>query len=218
MPLIGQCYLRALFFETETVQDDWIRLPAEPPYPLRSHAWARWLLRRLGWRIDVSQLPPRGVMVVYPHTSNWDFPTGMLLVFALGWPLRWMGKKSLFRWPVGGLMRYWGGISVNRASPEGIVEEIAELFQRSERLHIAIAPEGTRGFVPHWKSGFLRIARAANVPLILCAIDYGTKTMGVRGVLTPSDDAEADMARIAEVYAGVQGKRPACAGAIRLRP
>lgn len=198
-------------------QDDWIRLPENLPYPVRPHRWARWMLRRLGWRIEVAEMPPKGVMVVYPHTSNWDFPIGMLLVFALGWPLRWMGKNSLFRWPFGGVMRHWGGIAVDRASPQRVVEEVASLFQCSERLHIAIAPEGTRGFVSHWKSGFLRIAHVARVPLILCAIDYANRKMGVLQVLQPSGNAEADMARIAEVYAGVRGRRAECAGEIRLR-
>lgn len=199
------------------MNSDLIRLPENLPYPLRPRRWAHWVLRRIGWRVDVAKFPPKGVLVVYPHTSNWDFPLGMLLVFGLGWPLRWMGKKSLFGWPFGALMRRWGGIAVDRVSPEGLVEEIADLFRRNERLHIAIAPEGTRGFVPHWKSGFLRIAHAAGVPLVLCTIDYAQRMMGVLEVVQPSDDAQADMARIAAVYATVRGKHPECAGAIRLR-
>jgi 1-acyl-sn-glycerol-3-phosphate acyltransferase len=157
------------------------------------------LLNAIGWNFNFKPLPgPHGIAVVYPHTSNWDFPVGLLAKWAVGLHFRWLAKDSLFRGPMGALMRYWGGVAIDRSSPQGAT------------------PEGTRSYRPHWKSGFYRIALAADVPVLLISIDYGKKIIDVTRTLTLTGDEAADMAAIAQAYEGVRALYPQKAAPIRL--
>ena len=177
------------------------------------------LLERKGWKTVFQPLPgPKGLVVVYPHTSNWDFVVGVLYKFAVGLPANWVGKDTLFRWPLGPLFKRIGGIPVNRRERSGFVQALLEEFQRRDSMWLALAPEGTRSPVDHWKSGFYRIAVATGLPVGLGFIDYGTRTVGIGTYLTMSGDAEADMARLRQFYAGKRGRSPGNAGEIRLRP
>ena len=177
------------------------------------------LLRLLGWQPVLVDPPgPKGLIVVYPHTSNWDFPIGILYKSAVRLPVRWMGKDTLFRWPIRGLMQRLGGIPVNRRAHTGFVEEMVDEFGRHPWLWLVLAPEGTRAHTDYWKSGFYRIALAAQLPLGLGFIDYPTRRVGVDTYITLSGDEDADMARIRAFYADKHGLRPAQAGEIRLRP
>lgn len=190
-----------------------------PASPTLSRRLALGCLRRLGWQVLIPDtLPDKAVIVAYPHTSNWDFPLGMLWKIASGRRCRWIAKDSLFRWPLGAFMRGLGGIPVNRRQPAGFVDAVAAEFAASADCVVAIAPEGTRSLTPGWKSGFHRIARAAGVPILLGTIDYGRRRIGIIGSLTASDDVEADMAKIAAVYADCRGCRPQLAAPIRLVP
>ncbi len=176
------------------------------------------LLERKGWKTVFQPLPgPKGLVVVYPHTSNWDFVVGVLYKFAVGLPANWVGKDTLFRWPLGPLFKRIGGIPVNRRERSGFVQALLEEFQRRDSMWLALAPEGTRSPVDHWKSGFYRIAVATGLPVGLGFIDYGTRTVGIGTYLTMSGDAEADMARLRQFYAGKRGRSPGNAGEIRLR-
>ncbi|MBI4997301.1 MAG: 1-acyl-sn-glycerol-3-phosphate acyltransferase [Rhodocyclales bacterium] len=178
---------------------------------------AGFALRLLGWQcIDVPDRPQRAVLAVYPHTSNWDFPIGLLAATALGLGARWVGKDTLFRRPFGGLMRRLGGIPVNRGAPAGFVENIAAGIRRNERFILAIAPEGTRSLRPGWKSGFYRIARAAGVPVLVGTIDWSRHRIGLLASVDLSGDETADMAKIADSLAGCRGRRPELASPIRL--
>ncbi len=182
-------------------------------------ALATAMLRLVGWKAALAPLPgPKGIIVVYPHTSNWDFPIGYLYKLASGLPLSWVGKDSLFRWPVGGLLRRMNGIPVNRRERTGLIGQLLAEFQRRDWMWLAIAPEGTRAHVPHWKSGFYRLALAAGLPVGLAFIDYRTRVVGIREYVTLSGDREADMARIRQAYAGMVGKHPELAGGIQLEP
>ena len=182
-------------------------------------ALATHVLALFGWKVDLVQPPgPKGILVVYPHTSNWDFPIGYLTKLAMGLPLSWVGKDSLFRWPVGGLLRRMGGIPVNRRARTGLIGQLRQEFERRDWMWLAIAPEGTRSHVPHWKSGFYRLALAAGVPVGLAFIDYRTRTVGLHEYVALTGDPEADMARIREVYADKVGKHPELAGRIQLEP
>ncbi|HMV62838.1 MAG TPA: 1-acyl-sn-glycerol-3-phosphate acyltransferase [Rhodocyclaceae bacterium] len=186
-------------------------MPIDPSatFPVHPRPWAGALLRRLGWTLDVAPLPAAHcLIVVYPHTSNWDFPLGLLVRFALGWPIGWIGKHTLFRWPVSGLLRRLGGIPVDRGQPGGFVEGMAGAFRSRDHLLVAIAPEGTRRRTAGWKSGFYRIARAADVPVGLGFIDYRRKRLGIAAYVRLTGNVAADMARIREVYAGMCGYRP----------
>ena len=113
------------------------------------------------------------MVIFYPHTSNWDTAIGLCVKFMTGLPIRFAGKDTLFRVPLlGPLLLRWGGVPVNRRERTGFIDEMQGEFRRNEEFRLAIAPEGTRGRAPHWKSGFYHLARAAGVPLALGYIDY----------------------------------------------
>ncbi len=176
------------------------------------------LLRLARWQAVLVPPPgPKGLIVVYPHTSNWDFPIGMLYKLAVRLPVRWMGKDTLFRAPFGGLLRRLGGIPVNRRAQTGFVEEMVAEFDRQPWMWLVLAPEGTRSHTDHWKSGFYRIALAARLPLGLGFIDYATRRVGVDSYLELSGDEQADFACIRAFYADKRGLRPQQASDIRLR-
>ena len=177
------------------------------------------LLNLIGWQFHFKPLPgPHGIAVVYPHTSNLDFPIGLLAKWAVGLQVRWLAKDSLFRGPMGVLMRYWGGVAVDRSAPQGAIKRLAQTMHASSWFWLAVTPEGTRGYRPHWKSGFYRIALEAEVPVLLIAIDYGRKVLDVTRTITLSGDEAADMALIAKRYEGVQARFPQDAAPIRLAP
>lgn len=176
-----------------------------------------WLLRLFGWRL-VYVPPPgkKGVVIVYPHTSNWDFPVGVLARSAMALPIGFVAKDSLFRPPFGAVFRWLGGIPVNRRVRTGFTAQLVDRFAAAERLFIAIAPEGTRSHVAQLKSGFYHLAVQAGVPLGIGFIDYGRKEVGIGAWLTLSGDAVADMAVLRRHYAQRRGRRPALAGELRL--
>jgi 1-acyl-sn-glycerol-3-phosphate acyltransferase len=180
---------------------------------------ATWILKLFGWRVEVVPPPgPKGIIVVYPHTSNWDFPVGYLTRLVMAIPIAFVGKDTLFRWPVGVLLRRMGGIPANRRERTGLIGQLVVEFRRRDWMWLAIAPEGTRSNVSHWKSGFYRLALEAGVPVGLAFIDYRTRTVGLREYVTMTGDRAADMARIRAAYAGKVGLRPERAGEIQLEP
>jgi 1-acyl-sn-glycerol-3-phosphate acyltransferase len=175
------------------------------------------LLNLIGWNVYFKPLPgPHGVAVVYPHTSNCDFFVGLLAKWAVGLQFRWLAKDSLFRGAMGVVMRYWGGVAVDRSAPQGAIGRLAETMLAEKWFWLAITPEGTRSYRPYWKSGFYRIALAAGVPVLLVAIDYGKKVVDVTHTLMLSGDEEADMAAVAAYYADVRALYPDKAAPIRL--
>ncbi len=175
---------------------------------------SRFMFHKSGWRV-VGEVPKGNlVAVVYPHTSNWDFPIGLAAVFMLQLDARWVGKHTLFRWPFGSLMRWLGGIPVNRSSPEGIIEQVADVFRQSENLLIAVTPEGTRSRVDKWKTGFHRIAKAADVPIWVAAFDYPSKQIVLGPTFRPTDDLDADLEKIYDFFRDKHGKRPENEGGI----
>lgn len=169
-----------------------------------------------GWKIEFVSPPDKAVIVFYPHTSNWDFFIGIMARASLGLAIHWVAKDSIFRWPVKGLLRWLGGIPVNRRQSTGFVRQIENEFASAEQFHLVIAPEGTRSLTPGWKSGFYHVARAAQVPVGLGFIDYPSKRIGILGFMTLSGDEAADMARMAAAYADFRGKFPALQGPVRL--
>jgi 1-acyl-sn-glycerol-3-phosphate acyltransferase len=183
-----------------------------------SRRLAKRLLALFGWH-PVGSAPDltKYVLVVAPHTSNWDFPVMLLLEAALGIKATWMGKHTLFRPPFGWLMRALGGLPINRTARHNVVDQAIASMRTRDRLVLAILPEGTRKRTEHWKSGFYHIARGAGVPLALGYADYRRKVGGVGAVLVPSDDIDADMAVIRDFYDGITGKRPEQFGPVRLR-
>lgn len=187
-------------------------------------ALARGILRLFGWRVVCHGLPARqGVVMVYPHTSNWDFPVGVLTKWTLGFELKFWAKDSLFRLPViGHWMRAIGGVAINRRSANGMVgdtvRQMREAKAAGRSFWLIVAPEGTRGYVDHWKSGAYHVAVQAEVPVGLASFDFATKQVLFTDFVEVSGDAEQDFALFAQVLQGRQGKRPEQAGLIRLRP
>jgi len=169
----------------------------------------RFLMGVAGWRID-GALPevPKFVICVAPHTSNWDFAIGYAAKMAVGLRASWLGKHTLFRGLMGPLLRHMGGIPVDRGAPSGVVEQAAEWFRDSTRLALGVAPEGTRKKVKRWKSGFYRIARQAQVPIVPVALDWGRKTIRIGASFHPTASEQADLAALQAFFRSARGKRP----------
>jgi len=181
------------------------------PVTFKGSRLARWILKLLGWRLDFEGFPARqGVAIVYPHTSNWDFPIGMLAKWALGIPAHFWGKDSLFTWPVVGTwMRWVGGIPIDRSSSRGVVGQMVHVFeqhkQKDQLLWLGLAPEGTRSHTPGWRSGFYQLALGAQVPLALVKLDWGQRRFSVVDFYDLTGHVEQDYAHMAQVFAGVEG-------------
>ncbi|HTD02685.1 lysophospholipid acyltransferase family protein [Undibacterium sp.] len=167
------------------------------------------MLRLLGWRVDGrAPAEARYVMIAAPHTSNWDFPVTLMVAFAMRLKLYWMGKDSLFPPVFGGIMRWLGGIAVDRSKSGNMVQGTVDAFNTASRLAVVVPPEGTRGKVTHWKTGFYYIALGAKVPIALGYLDFKRKVGGIGRMFYPTGDLEADMAEIQKFYAGITGKNP----------
>lgn len=171
----------------------------------------RWLsfvyLRLAGWKMrgDWPGLD-KAVLVAAPHTSNWD---GLNMLATAGYyrvKLAWMGKKSLTQGPFGWVLKAMGCVPIDRSQSNDVVAAMREAFAARKRMILAIPPEGTRSLAREWKSGFYHIAHGAGVPLVISVLDYGTKTVNLAAVVTPSGDYEADLALIRAHYLGATGK------------
>jgi 1-acyl-sn-glycerol-3-phosphate acyltransferase len=170
-----------------------------------------------GWRRDGDPpRDPRCVLIAFPHTSNWDFIWVLAFAWATDVHISWMGKEEMFRWPFGWFMRLLGGIPVHRKARANQVEQLVERFQRDDRLTLVVPAEGTRTWVPRWKSGFYHVARAADVPVVLSFLDYGRKVGGFGPAIRLSGDVRRDMDVIRAFYAPMRGKHHECTGTIVL--
>lgn len=197
-------------------------LITERPVQMRGSRLARAALRMLGWRLVFDGLPARqGVMIVYPHTSNWDFIFAILAKWGMGLPVRFWGKHTLFKVPVfGAWLRWLGGMPVDKNASRGAARQMSERMREAraadEFFWLALSPEGTRAYRDAWRSGFYRVAHDAGVPLALAFIDYPARQVGVTACMTLSGDRAADMAVIASHLAHHRGYRPHQAAPIRL--
>lgn len=181
-------------------------------------AAAKLFLRVTGWEAEGRTPAARSyVLISAPHTSNWDLAFMLALSVVMGVKLSWMGKAELFRGPLGAVMRWTGGVPVRRERRSDMVQQIASVFEESDALVLAIAPEGTRSYAPHWKSGFYRIAQAAGVPIVMGYLDYARKRGGLGPELILTDDVRHDMDEIRAFYADKTGLRPECFGEVRLK-
>jgi 1-acyl-sn-glycerol-3-phosphate acyltransferase len=184
-------------------------VPAQ--YPRRNapiaRALGRWLMRVSGWRFCGS-FPdvPKLIISVAPHTSNWDFIVGVMALWALDIRISFIGKHTLFKGPFGRWLRSLGGIPVNRSKSHGVVGEVIDAFNASERMIFALAPEGTRQLDKGFKSGFLHMAYGAKVPVVLAYFDFATRTIGFGEVLLASGDAGEDLQLVLDFYRPVRGK------------
>ena len=182
----------------------------------------KWLgetcLALLGWKTFGE--PPavaKCIVVAAPHTSYWDGPLMLAVAFSFQLRLSWTAKHTLFRPPLGTLMRWLGAIPIDRRRPHGAVRQLAEAFGRADRMTLAISPEGTRAHTEYWKSGFYHIARLADVPVALGVLDYGKKQAGFGPTIHPTGDFARDMDGIRSFYACSRGLHPEKFGPVRLR-
>jgi 1-acyl-sn-glycerol-3-phosphate acyltransferase len=176
------------------------------------------LLQKLGraalalarWRI-VGDVPdvPKFIAIVAPHTSNWDFPLGVLVMFALDLKIHWFGKESLFRSPLGPLFRALGGRPVNRERPEGVVDEIAAIARAEPQFILALAPEGTRKKVARWRTGFYRIAERADMPIVPVSFDWSRREVTIHAPVQATGDIATDLAALQAMYRPEMGRNPA---------
>jgi 1-acyl-sn-glycerol-3-phosphate acyltransferase len=194
------------------------------PVQLAGHALARRLLRLAGWQVRFDGLPARqGVLIVYPHTSNWDFVVGVLAKWTIGIDVAFWGKDSLFRVPLfGRWLRWLGGIPVDRLSSRGVVADTVERMrsavQADRYLWLALAPEGTRHYREAWRSGFWHVATLAHVPLGLAYFDYDRRVVSLEHFLNLSGHVATDMEAIGRHLAGRSGRHPHQAAPVRLDP
>lgn len=167
------------------------------------------LLRASGWSFE-GELPDvaRAVLIVAPHTSNWDFLLGIVAMFALGVRVSWLGKHTVFRWPLGTLMRWLGGIPVDRSAAGGVVASVVEEFHRGGPLILGLSPEGTRRRVDRWRTGFHTIAVAAGVPIVPVRLGYRRRRVVLGTPYVPSGDLERDMMHLRGLFCEAEPRRP----------
>ena len=192
-----------------TAQGEVLPLPAAMPQRRQTpgRRLVGWLLHRFGWRIQ-GRFPdvPRLVMIAAPHSSWWDGVWGLSFKVALGADIAFMGKRELFRGPLGWLLRRLGGIPIERAAAHGLVDQMVANFRNHPHLWLGLAPEGTRKRVREWRTGFWHIARAAEVPILPVAFDYPSRTITIGPLFEPTSDLSADIAVLHEFYAPFRGK------------
>ena len=166
-------------------------------------------LKAAGWDLQATIPNSAGMVVIAaPHTTNWDFIFLMAAAFALRLKINWMGKDTLFKPPLGFIMRGLGGIAVNRDKNTNVVEQLAIRFSNDKKLALVVSAPGTRKKAQFWKSGFYWIANRAQVPIVCGYLDYQKKVAGMGLSFVPTGNVTADMDRIREFYRDIAGKYP----------
>ncbi|MBR9920143.1 MAG: acyltransferase [Bacteroidetes bacterium] len=174
-------------------------------------AFSRFLMKTFGWKVEGREnlrATPKAVVAVVPHTSNWDFPLGLFTRWSIGQDIKFIAKSSLFKWPYAWIFRGLGGYPVDRSKRSNFVDAVVDLFDSKEKFQIAIAPEGTRSKVDKLRTGFYYIAKGANIPIIPTTLNYETKTVSFGKPMLPSEDLEADFAKMEAFFRLAKGKNP----------
>ena len=190
------------------------------------HPRAGWFLNRLGrflfwltgWKTE-GAIPPvsRFVVIAAPHTSYWDALVMLTAGCVFDVKFSWMVKDAVFFFPLGILVRWFGGIPIDRSRRSNVVGQAIDAFQSNPAMFLAVSPEGTRGRADHWKTGFYHIAVGAGVPIVFGYVDYARKTAGLGRVFEPTGDIEADFHEFAAFYDTVTPKFPELRGRVALR-
>jgi 1-acyl-sn-glycerol-3-phosphate acyltransferase len=170
---------------------------------------ALWLLKILGWKVvgEVPQLP-QAVLIVAPHTSNWDFPLGVLARAAIKLRIRFIGKASLFRPPFGFIFRWLGGFPVARTVSQDTVALVVQKFRENPEFLFALSPEGTRQYTPTIRTGFYQIALQAGVPIVMVGFDFEKKEVQIQPPFHPTGNKKADFEFIIAYFRTVKGFHP----------
>ena len=169
---------------------------------------AGFYLITLGWSFE-GAVPnvSKAVIIVAPHTSNWDFFVGVAAMFALGLRVVFLGKHTLFTWPLGPVMRWLGGVPVNRREARGVVDETVEMFAARDQMILGLAPEGTRDSVDRWKTGFYYVALESGVPIVPVAFDYRRRVIRFGEGFDPTGNLEDDLLILENYFFGIEGRR-----------
>ncbi len=173
-------------------------------------AISAFILRLMGWKFegDFPRELKKFMLIAIPHTSNWDFPMGLLIRSALKIDIKFVGKDSLFKPPFGGIFKALGGYPVDRSRRSNFVDAVVDIYNEKEEFRVCIAPEGTRKKVTELKTGFYYIAKGANIPIVMIAFDWGSMTFRISEPFYPTDDKQADFAHIKQFFKGTVGKNP----------
>jgi len=164
------------------------------------------ILKLLGWKL-LGELPAakKYIIIIGPHTSNWDFFLGILLRSALAANVKFLGKHQLFRFPFGGLFRAMGGMPVVRSKDNNLVDQVVAMYQNNQEFVIGLAPEGTRRPIERWRSGFYHIACKANIDIVMIGFDFKTREVRIRQPFTPTNDVDVDLPIILDYFRGIDG-------------
>ena len=188
-----------------------IQIPAQfrASHPILLQKIGKFFLTITGWKFK-GDIPrsDRIILVAGPHTSNWDFLLALAFIFGLNLNVFWIGKHTLFKNGFSKIMRKLGGIPVDRASPELLMNEVLNIVKKQQGVIIAISPEGTRKKVERLKSGFLRIAKTTNSQILLAGIDFESKLIHLGKLFQPSGNTESDLLNVHNYFRQFKGKRP----------
>lgn len=196
-------------------------LASENPFGVSSfmHRLAKLLFRLAGWKTEGTvHQPSRFVVIAAPHTSNWDAFIMVTAAYVFRVKISWFVKDAAFFFPLGPIVRAFGGVPIDRTARRNVVGQAVDRFEQSGRLILAVPPEATRKKSTSWKTGFYHIARGARVPIVLGYVDYGRKVAGLGPAFMPTGDIEADFLVFEEFYAAVTPKFPDQRGAVRVDP
>jgi 1-acyl-sn-glycerol-3-phosphate acyltransferase len=196
-------------------------LASENPFGVSSvmHGLAKLLFRLAGWKTEgVVHQPSRFVVIAAPHTSNWDAFIMVTAAYIFRVKISWFVKDAAFFFPLGPIVRAFGGVPIDRTARRNVVGQAVARFEESDRLILAVPPEATRKKSTSWKTGFYHIARGARVPIVLGYVDYRRKVAGLGPAFTPTGDIEADFQVFETFYAAVTPKFPEQRGAVRVDP
>jgi len=171
---------------------------------------ARTILWVMGWKIE-GNFPDckKMMLIVAPHTSNWDFFIGITVMFAIGFRARWLGKHTIFRKPFGTYMKWMGGVPVDRSKAGNVVDQVISKIENSEKIVLGMSPEGTRKKVDRWKTGFYRIANGANIPIVPVTFDYKTRIVVIMSPFVPTGELEADILYLQGLLKAESARHPA---------
>lgn len=189
------------------------RIDQKSALPAFGNAFTRFIgrtsLKLLGWK-TLGQLPdvPKVMTIAYPHTSNWDFVTGLSVMLATGLKASWIAKAEMFNSPLGGLWKKLGGIPIDRQKKVGVVDQQINAVNDAEKIFLLIAPEGTRSTVETWKTGFYHIAVGANVPILPVTWDYSRKTIEFHSLFYPQGDVDSDIKALMQRAKGCVARFP----------
>ncbi len=196
-------------------------MASDNPFGVSSfiHGLAKLIFRLSGWKIEGTvHQPPRFVLIAAPHTSNWDAFIMVTAACIFRVKLAWFVKQAAFFFPLGPILRAFGGVPIDRSGRHNMVEQAVARFRQSERLILAVPPEATRKRSTSWKTGFYHIARGAGVPIVPGYIDYRRKVAGFGPAFTPTGDIEADFRVFEKFYATVTPKFPKLRGVVAVDP